>query len=129
LAEKIFTIDDARNIVIKIKLLDGLTKNTIDNYEKLFNDFDRCFGEKTDVTSLTSIPGFPDYLTDCINGKVFSQLSNRYLLQDAKGTGDRDENGEGRYFMTSLRDSEGNGHHIYLSVIIMSSYMGIKRSD
>lgn len=48
-----FTIDDARNIVIKIKQLEGVSVNTIHNYEKLFNDFDRYFGEKTDISSLT----------------------------------------------------------------------------
>lgn len=54
LATKIFTIDDARNIVIKIKKLEGVSENTIANYEKLFNDFDRYFGDKTDVSSLTT---------------------------------------------------------------------------
>ncbi|MBT2723069.1 tyrosine-type recombinase/integrase [Bacillus sp. ISL-46] len=53
LATKIFTIDDARNIVMKIKQLEGLSPNSIANYEKLFNDFDRFFGEKKDVASLT----------------------------------------------------------------------------
>lgn len=52
-AIKFFTIDDAREIVLKVKQLEGLSKWTIENYEKLFNDFDRFFGEKTDVSSLT----------------------------------------------------------------------------
>jgi integrase/recombinase XerD len=46
LATKIFIIDDARNIVLKIKKLEGLTDNSLANYEKLFNDFDRFFGDK-----------------------------------------------------------------------------------
>lgn len=54
LATKIFTLDDARNIVIKIKKLEGLAPNTIEQYEKLFNDLDRYFGDKTDIASLTS---------------------------------------------------------------------------
>jgi integrase/recombinase XerD len=53
LASKIFTIDDARNIVLKIKQLEGLSDSSICNYEKLFNDFDRFFGDKTDITELT----------------------------------------------------------------------------
>jgi integrase/recombinase XerD len=54
LATKVFTIDDAREIVLKIKQLEGLSDSSIVNYEKLFNDFDRFFGEKTDIASLTS---------------------------------------------------------------------------
>jgi integrase/recombinase XerD len=54
LATKVFTIDDARNIVLKVKKLEGLSHNSIANYEKLFNDFDRYFGEKTDIASLTT---------------------------------------------------------------------------
>ncbi len=53
LATKIFTIDDARKIVLKIKQLDGLSENSIAQYEKTFNDFDRFFGDKTDIASLT----------------------------------------------------------------------------
>lgn len=48
------TVDDAREIVLKVKQLEGLTKNTLFNYEKLFNDYDRFFGEKADIASLTS---------------------------------------------------------------------------
>jgi integrase/recombinase XerD len=51
---KVFTVDDAREIVIKIKQLEGLSPNSIVNYEKLFNDFDQFFGEKSDITSLTN---------------------------------------------------------------------------
>src|SRR3954466_12425745 len=53
LATKIFTVDDARNIVLKIKQLEGVASNTIFQYEKLFNDFDRFYGEKTDIAALT----------------------------------------------------------------------------
>jgi integrase/recombinase XerD len=52
--KKLLTVDDAREIVMKIKKLEGLTKNSLLNYEKLFNDYDRFFGEKTDISSLTS---------------------------------------------------------------------------
>ena len=53
LVEKIFTIDDARNIVLRLKKLEGLSESTLQNYEKIFNDFDRYFGDKTDVSTLT----------------------------------------------------------------------------
>ncbi|KZZ85653.1 tyrosine-type recombinase/integrase [Bacillus sp. SJS] len=54
LASKVFSIDDARNIVLKIKQLEGLSPNSIMNYEKVFNDFDQFFGEKTDIAMLTA---------------------------------------------------------------------------
>lgn len=53
LATKIFTIDNARNIILKIKKLEGMSKNTLASYEKLFNDFDHFFGETKDITLLT----------------------------------------------------------------------------
>jgi integrase/recombinase XerD len=52
-SDKPFTIDDARNFVLKIKKLEGCTESTLRNYEKVFNDFDRFFGEKTNVKTLT----------------------------------------------------------------------------
>jgi integrase/recombinase XerD len=38
---------------LKIKKLEGCTESTLRNYEKVFNDFDRFFGEKTNVKTLT----------------------------------------------------------------------------
>lgn len=77
LATKIFTIDDARNIVIKIKRLEGLSPNSLENYEKLFNDFDRYFGDKKDITSLTSDDA-RDFISWQLNEKVqFSKNKNR----------------------------------------------------
>jgi integrase/recombinase XerD len=52
-SDKPFTIDDARNFVLKIKKLEGCSEATLKNYEKVFNDFDRFFGEKTNVKTLT----------------------------------------------------------------------------
>lgn len=72
---------------------------------------------------MTPVPGFPDYLAHCLKGKVWSNKTNRWLLQDAKGTGD-----DNRYLKTALSDSEGNLHHMYLSEIIMSSSMGVPKS-
>lgn len=48
-----YTLDDARNLVLKIKKLEGVSQNTIHNYEKYWNDMDRFFGEEKDVTALT----------------------------------------------------------------------------
>ncbi len=50
---KYLNVDDARDYVIKIKQLEGLTKASLANYEKVFNDFDRYFGEETPINSLT----------------------------------------------------------------------------
>ncbi|MGX1902033.1 tyrosine-type recombinase/integrase [Thermolongibacillus altinsuensis] len=52
-SDKPFTIDDARNFVLKIKKLEGCKESTLKNYEKVFNDFDRFFGEKANVKALT----------------------------------------------------------------------------
>lgn len=52
-SKRTFTIDDARNVVMKIKQIEGLSKHTLESYEKVFNDLDRYFGEKTDINSLT----------------------------------------------------------------------------
>jgi integrase/recombinase XerD len=52
-SDKPFTIDDARNFVLKVKKLEGCTESTLRNYEKVFNDFDRFFGEKTNIKTLT----------------------------------------------------------------------------
>lgn len=48
-----FSIDDAREYLLRVKQLEGLSKSSIHNYEKVFNDFDRFFGEDTDINSLT----------------------------------------------------------------------------
>jgi hypothetical protein len=73
---------------------------------------------------LTPVPGFKDYLADTLNGKVFSKKSNKYLLQNAKGTGD-----DNKYLMTALIDSEGISHPMYLHEIIMSSHTGLMKSQ
>jgi integrase/recombinase XerD len=51
--KKVYTINDARKIVLQIKKIEGLSKHSLDNYEKVFNDFDRFWGEETDISSLT----------------------------------------------------------------------------
>lgn len=83
LAAKIFTIDDARNIVLKIKQLEGLSANTILNYEKLFNDFDRFYGDKTDIASLTKDDA-REFIYWQLNEKV-QFLKHKYRKNKPKG--------------------------------------------
>ncbi len=73
--QKVFTVDDAREMVIKIKKLEGLTPSSIQNYEKLFNDFDQFFGEKSDITSLT---------TEDARNFIFWQLHNKIQFKNHK---------------------------------------------
>lgn len=82
-AVKYFTIDDAREIVLKVKQLEGLSKHTIENYEKLFNDFDRFFGEKADVSSLTR-DNARDFIYWELNEKV-QWLNNKSHKDKKKG--------------------------------------------
>lgn len=83
LATKIFTIDDARNIVLKVKQLEGVSENTLANYEKTFNDFDRYFGDKTDIASLTTDHA-RDFLYWQLNEKI--QFANhKYRKNKKKG--------------------------------------------
>lgn len=79
---------------------------------------------KNEEVILTPVPGFTDYLADTLNGKVFSKKSNKFLLQNAKGTGDNN-----KYLMTALIDSEGMTHRMYLHEIIMSSHTGLMKSQ
>ncbi|MCM3704812.1 tyrosine-type recombinase/integrase [Cytobacillus firmus] len=83
LATKIFTIDDARNIVLKIKQLEGVSQNTIYNYEKLFNDFDRFYGDKTDIASLTKDDA-REFIYWQLNEKV-QFLNHKYRKVKPKG--------------------------------------------
>ncbi|MED4229487.1 hypothetical protein [Neobacillus cucumis] len=75
---------------------------------------------------MTPIPGFsPEmYLCHCPSGNVYSLISNKWMLQGSKGSGD-----DNKYLRTALRDMEGNYHLMYLHEIIMSSHMGIKKSE
>ncbi|WP_407268888.1 tyrosine-type recombinase/integrase [Radiobacillus sp. PE A8.2] len=66
---KTYTIDDARETVLKIKQLEGLTKNSIINYEKLFNDLDRFFGEVREV-NLLSVDDGRNFIQWQLNEKI-----------------------------------------------------------
>ncbi|MEM1501895.1 hypothetical protein RG959_00590 [Domibacillus sp. 8LH] len=39
------SVEKAREIVIRVKKIEGLSKHTIENYNKLFNDLERCFAK------------------------------------------------------------------------------------
>ncbi|OXS80151.1 tyrosine-type recombinase/integrase [Domibacillus enclensis] len=47
------TVEKARDIIIRIKKMEGLSKHTITNYNKLFNDFERCFAKNKYMENLT----------------------------------------------------------------------------
>lgn len=51
--KRTYSIDDARNVVIKLKELEGVSKHTIEGYVKFWNDMDRFFDEKMNVADLT----------------------------------------------------------------------------
>src|SRR5689334_254550 len=75
---------------------------------------------------MTPIPGFsPEmYLCHCPSGSLYSLKSKRWMLQDSKGSGDG-----GKYLRTAIVDLEGNNQLMYLHEIIMSSFMGIKKTE
>ncbi|MDE3838644.1 hypothetical protein C0966_04475 [Bacillus methanolicus] len=80
------------------------------------------FEELKEKGEMTPIPGFsPEkYLCHCPSGNVYSLVSNRWLLQDAKGTGD-----DNQYLMTTLRGLDGKDHHVYLHQVVFSSASGM----
>ncbi|MED0665299.1 tyrosine-type recombinase/integrase [Bacillus badius] len=80
---KIKTVDDARNITLKIKQLEGVTQNTIFQYEKIFNDFDRFFGEKTDINSLSEYDA-REFVHWQLNDKI-QFLNHKYRKTKPKG--------------------------------------------
>ncbi len=47
------TIEKAREIVMRIKQLEGLSVHSISNYNKLFNDFERFFNKRKHISNLT----------------------------------------------------------------------------
>ncbi|WP_368531631.1 tyrosine-type recombinase/integrase [Cytobacillus horneckiae] len=66
-----------------MKKLEGLSTYTIDNYEKLFNDFDRFFGEKTDVATLTRDDA-KEFIYWQLNDKI-QFLNHKYRKVKPKG--------------------------------------------
>ncbi len=47
------TWSEGRELVIRIKTLEGRATRTIESYTKLFNDFERCFGVRKYMTNVT----------------------------------------------------------------------------
>jgi integrase/recombinase XerD len=43
------TVEKAREIVIRVKQMEGLLRHTLANYNKLFNDLERCFAKNKHV--------------------------------------------------------------------------------
>jgi integrase/recombinase XerD len=39
------SVERAREIVVRVKKMEGLSEHTISNYNKLFNDLERCFAK------------------------------------------------------------------------------------
>lgn len=39
------SVEKASEIVVRVKKMEGLSRHTIDNYNKLFNDLERCFAK------------------------------------------------------------------------------------
>ncbi|MEK4404128.1 hypothetical protein MKZ26_06725 [Sporosarcina sp. FSL K6-6792] len=51
-ASKGLTFQEGRELVIRIKTLEGRAQLTLDSYNKLFNDFERCFGVRKHMTNI-----------------------------------------------------------------------------
>lgn len=47
------TFKEARELVTRIKTLEGRAPLTIESYHKVFNDFERCFGVRKHMTNIT----------------------------------------------------------------------------
>lgn len=52
-AQESLSIEKAREVVTRIKKLEGLSKHTLENYHKLFNDLERCFSKRKLVSNFT----------------------------------------------------------------------------
>ncbi|MCP3025391.1 tyrosine-type recombinase/integrase [Halobacillus sp. A5] len=110
-------LDDARNIVIKLKKLEGLSKNTIFNYEKYWNDMDRFFGEDRDVSTLTT-DDIRDFITWQMEEKTpFLRNPNR-RKEGNKGISISSVNTYISYGKASFRllESEGITNNIYQGI-------------
>lgn len=47
------TFKEGKEIVVRVKKMEGLARNTILNYDKLFNDFEKCFGARKHMNNVT----------------------------------------------------------------------------
>ena len=53
LSAKGLTFKKGRELVIRVKTLEGKAADTIRSYEKVFNDFERCFGVSKSMTNVS----------------------------------------------------------------------------
>ncbi|MCP3764301.1 hypothetical protein NLX67_18295 [Domibacillus sp. A3M-37] len=51
--QEALSIEKAREVVTRIKQIEGLSKHTLENYHKLFNDLERCFSKRKLVSNFT----------------------------------------------------------------------------
>lgn len=74
------TFKEAREIVIKIKRMEGVSDSTIANYNKLFNDFERCFGGRKHINNVT---------VDDARRFIDWQLNEKVQFKNARFRGDK----------------------------------------
>lgn len=63
---------------------------------------------------------FKNYRVHCELGAVYSLLSNRWLLQGAKGVGDKSS-----YQLTKIKRDDGESVHAYLHEMVMAASLGV----
>lgn len=80
-SESHLTVKTARDVIVRIKMLEGLSPHTIANYNKLFNDFERCYApnKRMDNFSVEDARRFVDWQ---LNEKV--QFKNSKFRPDKK---------------------------------------------
>src|SRR5699024_10975487 len=80
-----FTLKEARELVIKIKKLDGMADSTILTYHRVFNDLEQYFkSDKIDVKSLT-VNDARDYVSYQLHEKTPYKNSSRQDYANTKG--------------------------------------------
>ncbi|MFT8321679.1 MAG: tyrosine-type recombinase/integrase [Bacillus sp. (in: firmicutes)] len=73
--QKGMSIEKAREVVIRIKQLEGLSVHSISNYNKLFNDFERFFNKRKHINNLT---------TDDARAFIEWQLHDKLQFKEAR---------------------------------------------
>ncbi|MGD6897128.1 hypothetical protein [Bacillus infantis] len=72
---------------------------------------------------MVTVPGgFDDYYFHIEKQLLFSKVSNRFLLTNAKGTGD-----DNKYLGTSLKNKDGKSYNFYLHEISYACKTGIPK--
>ncbi|GIN58477.1 tyrosine recombinase XerD [Lederbergia ruris] len=89
--DEIFSLKDAKELILKIKMLDGVTDLTLRAYKLLFNDFEKFFGNDVDVKSLT-VDDARDYIFWQLHEKEPYSNSSRRNKKGEKGVSIRTAN-------------------------------------